>query len=467
MKEKEIYEAPIEGLDEISEISTTDSESKAEDGSGEHRHGHHHRHHHSRSHSHSHRHRSRSHSRSSTQKKKQNKFVKFLKKNRSVLVNIVACAVSVILIIIMAINNDRKITVQQQGSNAAGITQSMVNIETTIYNEKVSLVNQAVLYYFDEENSKTAAEVYKSCDGLKQKLDAGLPLKYSYSVLGLPIGVEIENVHFELSDSGKFDDAKRYSFEDDSQVIEIYHLKTGTKYFYRLSIALSSGDTIGTTGEFETEQSPRMLSIDGAVNVRDVGGWMTDSGKRIRQGLLYRGSELDGEVVPEYKLTEKGIWDMRGVLGVRFDMDFRQRDDSAELISALGSDVKYKYYAINHYANIFNKFDGEKIRGIFSDLADANNYPMYMHCTYGRDRTGTVCYLLEALLGVSDKDLRRDYELSAFTYSSVDMEEFTKLIVAIGMHEGNNTRERVEGYLLSIGVTAEEIANIRNVFLGE
>lgn len=459
MEEKEINKANIEGLEEISEISIVEGENKAEDGSGE---RHHHRHHHS--HHHSHRRRSRS---SNTQKKKQNKFVKFFKKNRSIIINIVACSVSVILIIIMAISNDRKATVQTEGTNTTTITQSMVGVEATIFNEKVSLVNQAVLYYVDENNSKTAAEVYRNCAGAKQKLDAGLPLKYSYNVFGLPSGVEIDHVQFELSESGDFDDAKRYSFDKDSQVIDIYHLKTGTEYFYRLNIALSSGDTIGTTGNFETEQSPRMLAVDGAVNVRDIGGWMTDSGKRIRQGLLYRGSELDGLEVPEYTITEKGIWDMRGVLGVRFDMDLRLRDTSEKLVSALGADVEYKFYSINQYANIFNQFDGEKIRGIFADLADADNYPMYLHCTYGRDRTGTVCYLLEALLGVSDKDLRRDYELSAFTYSSVDTEEFTKLIVAIGMYEGNNTREKVEGYLLSIGVTAEEIASIRNIFLGE
>jgi hypothetical protein len=33
--------------------------------------------------------------------------------------------------------------------------------------------------------------------------------------------------------------------------------------------------------------------------------------------------------------------------------------------------------------------------------------------------------------------------------------------------EGDSTKEKVENYLLSIGVTAEEIESIRNIFLGE
>ena len=88
-----------------------------------------------------------------------------------------------------------------------------------------------------------------------------------------------------------------------------------------------------------------------------------------------------------------------------------------------------------------------------------------MHCTYGVDRTGTVCYLLEALLGVSDEDLKREYELSAFTSSYVNSEEFASFRTRISMLEGNNTCEKVEGYLLSIGVTAEEITSIRSIFL--
>ena len=33
------------------------------------------------------------------------------------------------------------------------------------------------------------------------------------------------------------------------------------------------------------------------------------------------------------------------------------------------------------------------------------SYPIYMHCTYGMDRTGTMCYLLGALLGMSEEDI--------------------------------------------------------------
>ena len=103
----------------------------------------------------------------------------------------------------------------------------------------------------------------------------------------------------------------------------------------------------------------------------------------------------------------------------------------------------------------------------FSDLADESNYPIYLHCTYGRDRTGTVCYLLEAVLGLSDENLRREYEMSVFNDSYADFESFAGLTTMLSMYEGATTQEKAENYLLSIGVTADEIASIRRIFLGE
>ena len=74
---------------------------------------------------------------------------------------------------------------------------------------------------------------------------------------------------------------------------------------------------------------------------------------------------------------------------------------------------------------------------------------------------------MEALLGVSDADLRRDYEMSSFANLYVNTEDFAVFASRIQMLEGASTQAKVEGYLLSIGVTAEEIASIREIFLGE
>ena len=85
---------------------------------------------------------------------------------------------------------------------------------------------------------------------------------------------------------------------------------------------------------------------------------------------------------------------------------------------------------------------------------------------YGADRTGTMCYLLLALLGVSDADLKRDYELTALYYGYVSPELMDRFVERIGNLPGNSTRERVEFFLESAGVTQAQMDSIRQIFLG-
>ena len=166
---------------------------------------------------------------------------------------------------------------------------------------------------------------------------------------------------------------------------------------------------------------------------------------------------------PTYLLTEAGRQDMLLHLGIRFDMDLRAEADAKG--DALGANVLHRHYPVDMYSAILNEENDELVRAVFAELADPDNYPVYLHCTTGRGRTGTVCYLLEALLGVSDRDLYREYELTTFALGNVVFEEFIAFTTRIDVMEGNTTQEKVENYLLSIGVTPEEIESIRSIFL--
>lgn len=424
-----------------------------------------HHHHHSRHHSHHHSHHHHHHRKKSGSYRHSNKFISFLKKHKSVLINVASCTVSLVLLVLLAFNYDSIIGKNATKDAESEITQSSIKIESSIFMNEVPLVHQAILSYLDASNDQNATAVYKMYSGYNQKLNIGLPVKYTYRISALPSGILIEEATLDVSENEAFDDSKTYTFADNTESIDIFHLIPGTKYYYRLSLKLSNGRKVNTCGDFSTVASPRILSIDGIVNARDIGGWATGNGRKIKYGLLYRGSELDGSIEPSYLLTEQGLDTLISSLGVRFDMDLRAESDAKG--DALGANVIHRNYGIGIYSQIFNENNNEKVRNVFADLANTDNYPIYMHCTYGRDRTGTVCYLLEALLGVSDGDLRREYEMSAFTDSYVNAEEFAVFVARIQMLEGATTQEKVEGYLLSIGVTAEEIDSIRNIFLGE
>ena len=93
----------------------------------------------------------------------------------------------------------------------------------------------------------------------------------------------------------------------------------------------------------------------------------------------------------------------------------------------------------------------------------------------GRDRPGTPAYLILGLLGVDDDTLLHEYYASYFSdQGRFDVNEFPLMIINIRemrnglMNFGGSdatTQERIEAYLLHIGVTESEIASIRAILL--
>ena len=124
-------------------------------------------------------------------------------------------------------------------------------------------------------------------------------------------------------------------------------------------------------------QTMRMMRIDGIHNVRDIGGYTTLDGKKIKQGLLYRGTEMDNAADPTFSLTAEGKKEMKNVLGIKYDMDIRKQLNGSS--NVLG--VSYRAYDAPHYNSVFYEPGITSIKNIFIDLANSNNYPMYVHCT--------------------------------------------------------------------------------------
>ena len=114
------------------------------------------------------------------------------------------------------------------------------------------------------------------------------------------------------------------------------------------------------------------------------------------------------------------------------------------------------------YNGIFTDDGKEKIRNVFADLADPDIYPVYLHCTYGNDRTGTVCYLLEALLGVSRGDCLKEYGLSNLALHNIMLVE-----QGLDSYAGETLKEKTEAYLMSCGISQAQIESIRTIFLGD
>lgn len=191
------------------------------------------------------------------------------------------------------------------------------------------------------------------------------------------------------------------------------------------------------------------------ANMRDLGGWPCDGGS-VRYGLLYRSGELaaadedlfihDLKIHTECDLTADGVPAFPGKM--RY--------------------IGHTSYAMYSLAN--TEAWRVNLRGIF----DAVRYgdPVVFHCSMGADRTGTLACVLEALLGVSQSDLDKDYELTSFyavrarngNYQggTTDWAHLIGQIEALG---GDTFRDKCVSFVVSLGFTAAEINAYRSAMI--
>lgn len=241
---------------------------------------------------------------------------------------------------------------------------------------------------------------------------------------------------------------------------EIYNLNIGATYYWQVA----SGEDVSPVGVFSTEDGyPRFIKLDGVSNARDIGGYLTADGRRVRQNLAYRTAHLDA-------ITEEAGDIALHTLGIRTDLDLRGGHSTP-----LGSSVQHISVAMQWYEHIFEEEMYGVVRQTVSTFAKEENYPIVFHCSMGRDRTGTTAFLILGLLGVDEDTLRHEYYASFFSQQGAFSEtEFPLLIANVNrlvkgfqdFGEADDTlQERIRAYLLHIGVTEAEIQSILDIWL--
>ena len=235
---------------------------------------------------------------------------------------------------------------------------------------------------------------------------------------------------------------------------------------------------------FKTEDfAPRWMAIEGRVgNMRDLGGRKTVDGRRVKQGMIYRGQGLNdnsatGEIRGRNRLTAADVEYMTGTLGIKTDLDQRSPGEVADTTaSPLGPSVKWIHNSSSCYAGIFLE-DGKKAMAKnFRVFCDPANYPIYFHCIGGADRAGSLAYTLNGILGVERHLLNTDWE-STFYPTLPEMRSDYKdhtfwcgewhFDDGFAKYGDANTswNKRIELYLLDCGVTMEEIEKFRSIML--
>lgn len=171
------------------------------------------------------------------------------------------------------------------------------------------------------------------------------------------------------------------------------NLIPGTTYYWESTTNSNVHGFVKATGD------RRLIDLPTARNVRDLGGIKGANGKTIEYGRIMRGEKLDAnDAVALLKL------------GINKEYDVRSDASGSHLPTGYEQHAMTNYDIIDegNYAPVRNA-----LTSLMNDIVAGNN--VYIHCTHGSDRTGTLVYLAEALLGVSDEDRDRDYDLTALS----------------------------------------------------
>ena len=167
--------------------------------------------------------------------------------------------------------------------------------------------------------------------------------------------------------------------------------------------------------------------LDGVHNFRALGPYRVRGG-RLREGMIYRSGalELMSDVDCACLGDELGI---RKILDLRhpdevahrpdghalnervlplsiFPETVRQDDIIAELNGLYGTGPTPGRYL--HYLDV----GGDRLAAAFRLFARESSYPVLVHCTAGKDRTGVLLGMLMELLGADDDDIANEYGLS-------------------------------------------------------
>ena len=166
----------------------------------------------------------------------------------------------------------------------------------------------------------------------------------------------------------------------------------------------------------------RLIALEGAVNFRDLGGYVTADGQRTRWRVLFRADGL-GE------LTEPDLAVLRQ-LGIRTVVDLRSGYELEQSrFNVEAHPVEFHHFPFIDQLPDVEEWDSRpgllgsqytemlddampQIVGALEVLAASEARPAVFHCTAGKDRTGLLSALVLLLLGVPEETVVADYALS-------------------------------------------------------
>jgi protein-tyrosine phosphatase len=174
---------------------------------------------------------------------------------------------------------------------------------------------------------------------------------------------------------------------------------------------------------------PHVIPLQGQSNFRDLGGYTTADGRRVKPGLIFRSGELSNLTFEDYRtlsaLRLRTVYDLR-TAGERTTAPTTwaagpvqtfvspkpgsplaglSLESREHLTPAHARDAMLAFYRQMPTAYT------TEFKAIFDQLLD-DHAPLLLHCTAGKDRSGLAAALILTALGVPRAKVLSDYELT-------------------------------------------------------
>jgi protein tyrosine/serine phosphatase len=170
-------------------------------------------------------------------------------------------------------------------------------------------------------------------------------------------------------------------------------------------------------------QPDRHITLEGAVNFRDLGGYETEEGQRIRWRTLFRADGLSELTPPDRSII--GRLGIATVIDLRTSAELERGRFPVEeipvgfhhlpLLDAVPEPEAFELtpgMLATQYQQIARDA-APQIAEVLTIVAKRHAHPVIVHCAAGKDRTGVLIAVLLGLLGVPDETIVADYALSA------------------------------------------------------
>lgn len=252
-----------------------------------------------------------------------------------------------------------------------------------------------------------------------------------------------------------------------SKIMYCKSVESGTQNIYNVTpnsetpFNVFADGKIIQSGLLKPTGNVRMINCPTINNMRDLGGWSCDGGT-IKYGKLYRGGQV-----------YEGAYDVFvNQLGIRHELNLRGKTESTEHPSPIWSEVGYTCPTNYVWYTLKDKSTWKQILNcIFDNVVGGK--PLFFHCLVGADRTATVACVIEAVLGVSQSDIDKDYELTCFNTGVYTDElarrrnetEWQGLINEINAYEGSTFMYKTINFVKSCDIAVSKINAFRKAMI--